>query len=162
MIRVGTPGQDLFVTASTTVPETWVVLDDGCIASDPPSCPEDRGRTFKKNASSTWQGKRIYGLGVELNLGYRTDNAGDYGFDTLALGYRGSGGPSLDGQVIAGIATKDFYLGSIGLTPRPINFTAEDTSPSLLSNLKSENLIPSLSFGYSAGAYYRRLVHEER
>lgn len=162
MIRAGTPGQDLFVTASTAVSESWVVLDDGCIASDPPSCPDDRGRTFKKNASSTWQRKGLYSLGAELNLGYTFSNAGEYGFDTLALGYRGSGGPSLEGQVIAGIATKDFYLGSIGLTPQPINFTAEDTSPSLLSNLRSGNLIPSLSFGYSAGAYYRRFVQEKR
>ena len=145
------------MTASTRVPETWVVLDDGCISSDPPGCADDRGHTFKEEKSSTWTERGLYQLNVEFNLGYNTSNAGKYGFDTLGLGYAGSGGPTLDDQVLAGIATKDFYLGSLGLVPAPINFTSEDSHPSLLTNLKAQNLIPSLSYGYSAGAYYREL-----
>lgn len=160
-IRVGTPEQVLKVLPSTTVPETWVVLDEGCTTADQKTCPDDRGGIYDFNKSSTWEKKNLFQLGVELNLGYDIQNAGEYGFETLSLGYKGSDGPTLENQVIAGIATKEFYLGSLGLTPRPINFTAEDQHPSLLSTLKSQNLIPSLSFGYSAGAYYRKSRHDE-
>lgn len=94
---------------------------------------------------------------METNLDYFDFDNGDYGHDTLALGYNGSGGLSLDQQVIAGIATKDFYLGSLGLAPWPVNFSLTDSSPSYLSSLKNQSKIPSLSFGYSAGASYRKI-----
>ena len=61
----------------------------------------------------------------------------------------------MDQQVIAAIDTKDFYLGSLGLTPRPVNFTWDDPTQSFLSTLKNQSIIPSLSFGYNAGAQYR-------
>lgn len=137
-----------------------MVLDDGCISSDPASCPNDRGHIFKSGNSSTWRHRGIFRISEESNLGYDLSDAGDYGFDTLGLGYRGAGGPTLEAQVLAGIATKDFYLGSLGLYPAPVNFTSEESHPSLLTNLKAQNLIPSLSYGYSAGAYYRELGYQ--
>lgn len=160
-LRVGTPEQVVRVLPSTAVPETWVVFDAGCISTDPKSCPDDRGGTFNFNVSTTWVKKDFFSLAIELNLGYDTTNAGEYGFETLGLGYQGSGGPSLENQVIAGIATKDFYLGSLGLNPRPLNFTTEDSHPTLLANLRTQNLVPSLSYGYSAGAYYSKCRHDE-
>jgi hypothetical protein len=58
--------------------------------------------------------------------------------------------------VVAGIATKDFYLGRLGLSPRAFNFTDfTHPQPSLLGSLVAQNLIPSASWGYTAGAYYR-------
>lgn len=153
---MGTPQQLVRVLPSTTAPETWVVLDQGCLSSDPTSCPTDRGDIFQSNKSSTWEEKGIYQLGQELNLGYDVNNNGDYGFDTLGLGYQGAGGPTVENQTIAGIATKEFYLGILGLVPRPVNFSTESSTPSFLSNLKTQNLIPSLSYGYSAGAQYRK------
>lgn len=97
----------------------------------------------------------MFELGAERNLNFTESDNGNYGNDTLTLGYDGSGGPSLDRQVVAGIATKHFYLGYLGLTPRPVNFSETESSSSYLSNLKDQSKIPSLSFGYSAGAYYR-------
>jgi hypothetical protein len=47
--------------------------------------------------------------------------------------------------------------GTFGLSPRPTNFTNFDNpQPSYLTSLKSKNLIPSLSYGYTAGAPYRQ------
>jgi hypothetical protein len=93
-----------------------------------------------------------------LNL---TGNA-YYGFDTLTLGVPGANLPSLDNQIIAGIATNDYWLGYLGLSPIPFNFSSQndatsmrDPQPSFLSNLKNQSLIPSLSWGYTAGASYR-------
>ena len=132
-----------------------MVFPAGCTTNDPTSCPNDRGGIFNTSTSSSWRKKQIYQLGVELNLDYHDSDNGEYGFDRLGLGYPGSGGPVLNDQVIAGVATKDFYLGMLGLAPNPINFTYADTHPSLLTNLKNQSIIPSLSYGYSAGASYR-------
>ncbi|KAL8681205.1 MAG: hypothetical protein Q9186_002663 [Xanthomendoza sp. 1 TL-2023] len=154
----GTPPQTVRVFASTTVPETWVVSTEGCVEGGPTGCKDSRGQLFSSNASSTWKNVDVFELGVESNLRNYTSNwdHGNYGFDTLSLGYLGAGGPTIENTVIAGIATKDYYLGSIGLSSQTINFTTYDNPPpSLLSNLKTKNLIPSLSYGYSAGAPYR-------
>lgn len=58
--------------------------------------------------------------------------------------------------MVAGIATSTFWLGSLGLNPQSTNFsTFDDSHPSFMSNLKSNGSVPSLSFGYTAGAPYR-------
>lgn len=156
VVRVGNPSQTLRVLASTTISETWVVLVDGCTPQDGSNCVNSRGNLFNKTLSTTWEDQGLFQLGAERNLNFTDFDNGDYGNDTLTLGYNGSGGLSLDRQVIAGIATKKFYLGYLGLTPRPVNFSETESSSSYLSNLKAQNKIPSLSFGYSAGAYYRK------
>ncbi|KAF1938618.1 hypothetical protein EJ02DRAFT_301409, partial [Clathrospora elynae] len=54
------------------------------------------------------------------------------------------------------IITRNFTLGSLALTPRPINFTDYNTPVlSLLQNLRNQKdtPIPSLSWSYTAGAY---------
>ncbi|KAM0153811.1 hypothetical protein ACHAQE_007472 [Botrytis cinerea] len=95
-----------------------------------------------------------FALEVESSLGL-TGN-GDYGNDTILLGSPGSGSPSLSSQVLATIATHDFWLGLFGLNPAPTNFSSKtEPAPSYMSNLKSQGHIPSLSYGYTAGAYYR-------
>ncbi|KAL8716371.1 MAG: hypothetical protein Q9220_000278 [cf. Caloplaca sp. 1 TL-2023] len=157
-IRVGTPPQTVRVFASTLVPETWVVLTGGCVSSDPVDCSTSRGQLFSPNASSTWNAVNDFELGVEKNLRNYSSNwdHGRYGFDTLALGYQGSGGSSVNHSVVAAVDTKDFYLGSIGLSAQSINFTTYDNPPpSLLTQLKNTKQIQSLSYGYSAGAPYR-------
>ena len=60
-------------------------------------------------------------------------------------------------QLIAGIATKDFYLGLLGLTNRPYNVSSFNNEfPSPLVALKNNSQIPSLSWSYTAGASYRQ------
>lgn len=64
--------------------------------------------------------------------------------------------PTLKSQVIAGIWTDDFFLGSLGLSPVPFNFTnLNDPQPSMLGTLRNQSLIPSASWAYTAGAYYQ-------
>jgi hypothetical protein len=86
-------------------------------------------------------------------LGY-TGN-GDFGFDTLTMGIQGGGGPTLDHQVIAGYATKEFYIGMLGTTPRGVNFTDfNNPEQSILASLYNESKIASNSWAYTAGAKY--------
>ena len=132
-----------------------MILSQGCTPTDPPTCGKSRGNIFYINESSTWQDEGFYELDLELNLGY-TGN-GDFGYDTLSLGLLGTGLPNMSHQIIAGIAAKDFYLGSWGISPYPTNLTTlGDPKPSLMSDLKEKNLISSLSYGYTAGAQYRK------
>ena len=79
------------------------------------------------------------------------------GYDTITLGWQGYGLPSLAHQVVAGIATKEFYLGSLGIKPQPVNFTTlKDPQPSMLQSLRNENKLPSSSWAYTAGVYYQQ------
>ncbi|KAL9622007.1 MAG: hypothetical protein Q9160_003669 [Pyrenula sp. 1 TL-2023] len=153
--QVGTPAQNVHLLISTSSSATVAVIAEGCqYDSSPSTCPDDRGKIFNPNTSSTWVGNDVYNLGLEENLGYSAN--GQYGKDTVILGWQGSGGPKLPDQVVAGVASQNFYLGEFGLTPRPTNFTDfVDPQPSYLETLKSKNLIPSLGWSYTAGAKYR-------
>ncbi|MCJ1342278.1 hypothetical protein MMC31_000458 [Peltigera leucophlebia] len=131
VLRVGTPAQTVKVTISTAGSQTWVVL------------PEVAPLSIRQIAQPQ---------GAASFIG----NNGEFGYDTVRLGWQGSGGPSLDQQVLAGIVTKQFFLGVFGLNPRPTNFSNfSDPSPSYISNLKEKSLIPSLSWSYAAGNRYR-------
>ena len=156
---------------STASEATWVILPQGCPPDIPgiePSltCSGSRGEIFDISGSKTWSVLGNYSLGIEANLGY-TD-IGDYGLDTVALGFtNATSGPTLQGQVVAGLASYDYYTGLFGLGDQPVNFTASNDinnltgtipHPSFLATLKNQNLIPSLSWAYTAGAIYRECI----
>ena len=152
-IRVGEPAQESRVLISTAAPETAVVLPQGCKNGDT-SCEDNRGGLFQINKSSTWKDEGIFSFGLlENNLGI--DANGQFGLEKLALGLQG--GATLDSQVVAGVASYDFYLGFLGLSPQPSNFTNfTNPNPSVFTTLRSQGLIPSLSWSYTAGASYRK------
>ena len=167
-LRVGNPQQTVRVLISTASFCTWVVLPGGCPPGIPgtggnTTCTQSRGGTFGPSRSSSWKGIGTYSLGIEQNLGI-DDNA-TYGLDTVALGDDNSTGtPTLKAQVVAGFATMDFFTGMFGLrnqpaiflkSPGPYNLSGNVTYPSFLETLKASNLIPSLSWAYTAGAPYR-------
>ena len=158
-IEIGSPPQDVKVLISTAGYQTWAVVPQGCTVSDPSDCATSRGGQFIPSQSSTWKYNNAsvngtFTLGLETNLDYSGN--GNYGYDTIVLGYQGSNGPSLQQQIVAGIATKEFFLGIFGLNPRPTNFTTlNDPIPSYMTTLKDRSLIPSLSWAYTAGNQYR-------
>ncbi|KAH0558895.1 hypothetical protein GP486_004474 [Trichoglossum hirsutum] len=152
-LRVGTPAQKVGVLISTAGFETWVVTPEGCTHNDPPDCPTLRGGLYDNSASSTWQPQNFHPLGLESVLGY--SSGGEYGFDTVGLGWQESG-PVLTHQVVAGMATSEFYLGTFGISPGPSNLSdPSGQKSSFLVGLKQNGTIPSLSWGYTAGARYR-------
>lgn len=115
---------------------------------------------FNYAESSTWEKKNIYALNAEANLGYtgNSDN-GAYGWENLTWATTGDDNITASHQVVAGIATKDFYLGSLGLAARPITWQDHsDSAPSLMTSLKTQGLLQSLSYGYTAGAFYSRSI----
>ncbi|TVY83951.1 Candidapepsin-8 [Lachnellula suecica] len=161
-IYLGTPAQNAQVLISTAVTSTWVVVVEGCEGVGIPSnCSTTRG-VFNVSESTSWEPNNLnsspfYYLHVESNLGtnYAADQ-GEFGWETVGLGFQNSGGPVLNHTVVAGIETFDYDLGMFGLNPRPTNFTAgTDPQPSYLSLLYENGKIPSLSYSYTAGAAYR-------
>lgn len=164
IIRVGTPEQNFRVLPASITGEVILPHVQGC--SDSNAYPEDCGNRrgvyffngnyspgFQSNESSTWSEIGIYGLELETNLGY-TANA-SYGLDNVGLMLQHSGGPTLARQVVGSISKKVFYVGLFGLSPKPANFSDfEYPQPSYISTLKARQIIPSISYGYTAGAYY--------
>ena len=126
----------------------------GCEGASDSTCTNDRGGKFNANQSSSWQQNGYFELNLETNLGINAQ--GVFGNDTVTLGIQGSGGPTLQNQIVSAYTDNDLYLGMFGLSPLSTNFTPSDQDrPSYLSTLKTSNLIPSLSFGYTAGNQYR-------
>lgn len=160
-MRVGSPPQEVEVFPSTEIQETWVVLKTACFNTSS-NCTDLRGGVFNPSNSSTWAPKGgLFELGAEDNLGFTTNQGPDadiglFGFDTLGLDVPGGNNISLKQQVVVGLNTTHFYRGNLGLASRPIVFGDTTTSPSFLQSLKDFGLIPSLSYGLTAGASYRK------
>lgn len=155
-LRVGSPPQTVRVLISTSSNQALVVLPEGC-STDDSNCANDRGGVFKSDTSTTWaphNSTTAYVVALDPNVGLIPEV--QYGSDTLALGYVGSGTPVLTSQLVGGIATTDLYTGVFGLNPLPTNFSNDSpVVASYMSNLKAQNQIPSLSYGFNAGNGYR-------
>ncbi|KAF2092413.1 acid protease, partial [Rhizodiscina lignyota] len=153
-VQVGTPPQTVRLQISTASQQTWVIAPRGCEGISDSNCPDERGGIYYSNESSTWISEGRFLLWTELNLGYEGD--ADYGFDVVTLGGQGQGGPTLKNMTIGGLGAEDFWFGHFGVNPKPTNFTSfNEPSPSYISTLKQDKMIPSLTFGYTAGAQYR-------
>lgn len=112
------------------------------------------------NTSLTWVPNSIFQLGLPNEMALGLDDEANYGFDTVTLGWQGSGGPSVQHSTIANMAYYEFWLGTFGLNPQPANFTTyTDPQPSFMTQLKRNNTIPSLSWGYTAGNQYRESIN---
>ena len=138
-----------------------MVVPQGCSDETTPNCVQSRGGVFNYNQSSTWKQKGFYALGLEANLGYNVSDEGSlYGLETLGLGFSSTTSAlTLDSQIVAGFITEDYHVGMFGLGPQPTNFSVyTDNDPSFLAIMKSKNLIPSLSWSYTAGAPYREWI----
>ncbi|KAF2095070.1 acid protease, partial [Rhizodiscina lignyota] len=167
MIQVGNPGQGVYLlpnTLSNAGNSIWVVIPPGCteINQNVSDCAAKRGGMFVSNQSTSWSTEKLpnYGLfsletgNEEVQLGL-SGNA-YYGFDTIHLGLSGSGLPQVQNQLVAGMATNDFWLGSLGISPTTFNITNFDSPiPSLLGTLRSQKFVRSTTWGYTAGAVYQ-------
>lgn len=171
-IEVGTPPQSFRVLPSTTGAEVWVPYPLGCegISASLPDCGSLRGVDnfdgrpslgIQTNASSTWDSIGIYELASEQNLWGPTGNQGYYGYDTVSLEHLSSNQiAKLKSQTVAGAATWNVWVGSLGLGTAEASFSVESTSnPSLISAMRSQNYTPGISFGYTAGASYGMFIH---
>ena len=158
-IKIGTPPQTIKALISTASSQTWAVLPEGCVQNDPANCSTSRGGVFRPDSSSSWNQNQdvaggLFPLTLETNL--NLTGVGLYGYDTVSLDGQGSNGSTLKQQVVAGVATKAYYLGLFGLNPHSAPLPESSAPlPNYLSSLNQSGLIPSLSWSYTAGNQYR-------
>lgn len=152
---------------ATNAPNIWVPIADDCKALNVSDCGTRRGVRpfnnaispgFQVNSSSSWDNIGTFELGQNDFLGF-TGNGG-FGYDTVGL-IRGDSSETITNNdtAVTAYASPEFWLGEIGLSNRPMDLGQDDKPSSFLSNLKKAGNIPSLSFGYTAGAPYRKYLY---
>ena len=105
---------------------------------------------FMSNISSSWSTQGTHSIHSNATV----STLGQYGLDTVGLGSDASTGLTIQSSIVAGIPAAPYYLGELGL--KPSNAAGPtDGRQSLSTMLVSQGMIPSSSFGYSAGALYR-------
>ncbi|PMD45912.1 acid protease [Hyaloscypha variabilis F] len=158
-IRIGMPPTVLRVLPVTSWQETWAIWNapvDHCNVSAgvPADCGSLRGGLFDNSSSTTWRNEQEQFLGLDADLGYMGE--GQYGFDTVGLGFTNTSGPTLTHQIVSAIVSDSFWFGILGLGFQPTNFTGYgDPQPSFADTLYSNGSISSMSWSYTAGAVYR-------
>jgi len=115
--------------------------------------------------SSSWESQGPYQLEMASYLFNYSDPKwgtnfslpprGDYGLATLGL-TRLPSALTLNKQVVATFEAVGFYLGFFGLASDDIDFGDGIRHPSYLTTLYNKSMIPSTSWGYQAGAAYRK------
>ncbi|KAF2678092.1 acid protease [Lentithecium fluviatile CBS 122367] len=154
-VEVGNPSQQIRLLPAHDQSSTWTIISEACGANDS-ECTDSRGRIFERDKSSTWDQFGTYNTNPVLEERVGLKAPGLFGWDDLTLGWVGDNMPTLKNQSIVGITSKDFWVGSLAVNPRPVNFTDYNNPiPSLMDNLftKTNGPIPSLSWSYTAGAY---------
>ncbi|KAF2020795.1 acid protease [Aaosphaeria arxii CBS 175.79] len=162
-IHVGTPGQDFNILPSTSGAHLILPISERCtsgIVLPKYTALRDANSTqlpttgFRPNASITWKPS-----GPNNSLGNQQLANSDnkiYGLDKIEMFSHNSTGLVVTDQVISGTSIKDHQLGFLGLDAR-LSKSPDSNYPhrSLLTTLREDNKIPSLSFAYTAGAAYR-------
>lgn len=168
-ISVGIPGQDFRVLPSTKSGVTYVISPEGCNQpTDPSNCANTRGAEvfdstqntgFQVTRSTQWSAIGQYGVDLEDTLNMTAD--GLFGYDHVSLGsaqdtYSDTNATSIDHQVVAAVADMDYFMGVLPLGTAQSSFSSlSEPQESLMWNLRNSSRIPSLSYGYTAGAKYR-------
>lgn len=164
-------GQNFRVLISTSSPVTIVPARSSWCSTD--ECAKNRGIMgtsgggaqalgFDTSNSQTWQPLGFYSLPVNSTYWFsrdvlllnRNDTLGaDWGSTTVGLGMASKQSNTIDKQWVATSLIEDYYLGSLGLSAGEVG---PDKAQTFFSSLASQTeLIPSNSYGYTAGAAYR-------
>lgn len=115
----------------------------GCGNWTAAACVDWHGGVVDTGKSDTW---RALGEGGE-------------GLERMGLGGLDGGVVGVDGVVVLGVeGGESMSMGALGLSPRGMNGSDSGLrlmgQSSLIQRLSDEELIPSLSWGYTAGAGY--------
>jgi hypothetical protein len=157
-------GQNFRVLPSTFSGITTVpVQSDNCKSDE---CAKQRGVEL-------YSSNQPHGFSEDLTLGWNRNGLykvplpdwwSDRKFNgSLYQGYVGLGGsskqsPILPGQWVMGVDSEELFMGSFGLAVGSVN-PGGDGSSTFLQTYNDSNQSPSLSYGYTAGASYRKSFH---
>lgn len=164
-------GQNFRVLISTSSPATLVPQQtDWCSDPSPEECAANRGILpyegrpslgFDETKSSKWQTAGIYTIPVPewYNETLQAEEpAAVWGVDNVGLGESSPQSFILAEQYVVKYTVANFYMGSLGLA---VGSTGPPGAlkPNFMDNMYgSAHRIASRSFGYTAGAYYRKCI----
>ena len=117
-----------------------------------------RGNLFLPNTSSTWRYLGSYTFGVDLQLG--NQGYGDYGLESLTFGSTGVTLPSAIIGVFNGsgpINTTSYVTGMFGVGVTQGSYNGVSPLNAISALVETEAAILSHSYGYTAGAIYRKV-----
>lgn len=102
--------------------------------------------------SSSWKPLGAWQLGLS-DVG--DGGNGDYGTETVAFGPPDSQkAVTVDSALVAGINDTHYYVGYVGVGPSLGNFSNTLVNPLISQLVETMGVIPSHSYGYTAGASY--------
>ena len=170
-LRVGENSQNFDVVVSTSSPEIWLPVPQGCETTNttgpvPSDCPQRRGvgltaaaqsRGYDSTASdSVGHFDLTLGSSLDINvLGSMFSVGGTLDRDNASLSSTNSPDSVTGDQIpIVGLTSFSFFVASLGLGYGFIN-SAYGSFPSFTESLVNASEIPSRSWAYTAGAYYR-------
>jgi len=174
-LRAGSDGQNFQVLVSTSSQEIWLPVPQGCATTNstgpvPSNCPQLRGvgltgavqsQGFVIDNSTTRDDIGIYDLtlgpSLDINaLGSMYSVDGDWDLDTASLPSAINQGISItaDKVPLVGLTCWEFFVASLGLGYGILSNGYGNFS-SFSESLVKASEIPSRSWAYTAGAYYR-------
>ncbi|KAF1924199.1 acid protease [Didymella exigua CBS 183.55] len=161
----GLHGQNFKVLIFTSSPMVLVPgSTEWCVTKE---CAEQRGILISSGGqqllgmekSGSWMTAGLFSIPVpdwysqdlvQGNMSLR----GEWGSTNVGLGLSDESSPVLQDIYIAWYIFKDYYLGSFGLAMGSVGGDGA-TKPTFLTQFKSVGKIASISYGYTAGAWYR-------
>ena len=165
IIAVGTPPQSVPVLVSTKLSDIWVTSksqnQDDYFATHSPAHRTVGGGLSSTKLSITWQGTICYEKGQDQKLGKDIAKVEieDYRSDSTSIDLAGIGNINVDSRTIATVTEGIFNLGLWGINHRSSHLSPpRNGQVSFLEYLKASGCIPSLSYAYSAGAWYRKAL----
>jgi len=165
-------GQNFNVLISTSSSVTLVPAQTGWCSTD--DCAKSRGIMSTINGQQAlgldaqppaWDKTGLYALpfadlkwwSPELLLLNRNDTLnGEWGLTTVGLGAASKQSDTIPDQYVAMYYFEDLFLGSLGLSVGTVGPNGAQ-KPTFFSSLAAQvGIIPSQSYGYTAGAAYRK------
>ncbi|KAE8440591.1 hypothetical protein EG329_007049 [Mollisiaceae sp. DMI_Dod_QoI] len=156
-LRVGTPQQWIDVMVSTVSSENWVVGTGACAANDSLCVTSRGGHLYDPLKSSTWQSEGFFQFSVDSQLGNK--GYGWYGLDDITFG---SSGITVSESVVGSfngsgpLSGTQYMLGFFGLGITISDFNNVNPLPSINALVERNGVIPSHSYGFTAGAKYQQ------
>jgi hypothetical protein len=121
-------------------------------------CSTQRGGLFDLSKSSSWAPEGFFYLDADQQLQpENTKPYAQYGLDDLTFG---TTGVTLQNAIIGSINTTEYWVGMFGLGIVPGNFTNVTPLSAISGLVETDAVIPSHSYGFTAGAKYREFREE--
>ncbi|KAI5364499.1 Putative aspartic peptidase A1 family, aspartic peptidase domain superfamily [Septoria linicola] len=170
-LQLGSQKQLVQVLPATSGSSVWAVHTQGCqfptdpsLVADPEDCVDLRGGLFSPSNNSFEEISRndpnnpyfqLLFSDAEASLGY--NGTAILGKDDFCFGSNPcTDATTLKDQVVATYADEFPYIGQLGISAWANHVRyANDTDVSPLASMKADGKIPSLFYGYTAGARYK-------